>query len=157
MKNVSVKGVLIGGITDMVTSVALGFPFALYVMSRLDLSKTPKSQIGLTVTAAIHENVLLYAGQLVVGLGCSSLGGYVAARLAKRGELLNGALSSFLCLALGVYAVASGTDSNPRWMQVLLFVASPAFAALGGYFRLKQNSYPYRARMRAGSIKGDAE
>jgi hypothetical protein len=44
MSKVSVKGVLIGGIVDIVTSVVLGLPFALYAMLKVDLSHTPNAQ-----------------------------------------------------------------------------------------------------------------
>jgi hypothetical protein len=41
MGKVSIKGVLVGGIVDVVTSVVLGLPFAIYAMSKVDLSHTP--------------------------------------------------------------------------------------------------------------------
>jgi uncharacterized membrane protein YfcA len=110
MSKVSVKGVLIGGIVDIVTSVVLGLPFALYAMLKVDLSHTPNAQASAAVTAAIHANVPLYVAQLLVGLACSVLGGYVAAWLAKHDELLNGGLSSVLCVAGGIYVLATGKD-----------------------------------------------
>ena len=132
MSKVSVKGVLIGGIVDIVTSVVLGLPFALYAMLKVDLSHTPNAQASAAVTAAIHGNVPLYVAQLLVGLACSVLGGYVAAWLAKHDELLNGGLSSVLCVVGGIYVLATGKDSNPHWLQALLLVASPLLAILGG-------------------------
>ena len=132
MRKVSVKAVLIGGIMDVVTSVVLGLPFAIYAMSQVDLSSTPTAQVSTAIAAAVHRNTPLYVGQLLVGLACSVLGGYVAAWLAKHDELLNGGLSSLLCVALGIYTVATGKDANPHWLQILLFVASPLMALLGG-------------------------
>jgi uncharacterized membrane protein YfcA len=132
MRRISVKGVLIGGIVDIVASVVLGLPFALYVMLKVDLSHTPNAQASAAVTAAIHGNVPMYVAQLLVGLACSVLGGYVAAWLAKHDELLNGALSSVRCVALSIYTFSTGKDSNPQWLQVLLLVGSPLLALLGG-------------------------
>src|SRR5580658_8029922 len=132
MSKVSVKGVLIGGVVDVVTSVVLGLPFALYAMSKVDLSHTPSSQASAAITAAIHGSESLYMAELLVGLACSVLGGYVAAWLAKHDELLNGGLSAFLCVALDIYTVASGKDSNTLLVQILLIVASPLMALLGG-------------------------
>ena len=94
MSKLSIKGVLIGSAADLIGSIVLGLPFALYSMSRLDLVNTPKDQVGPTITAAIHANIPLYFGQITVGLMCSVLGGYVAAWIAKHDELLNGALSA---------------------------------------------------------------
>jgi len=132
MRKISVKGVLIGGIVDIVSSVVLGLPFALYTALKVDLSHIPTSQASTAVTAAIHGNVPLYVAQLLVGLACSVLGGYVAAWLAKHDELLNGGLSSVLCVAGGIYVLATGKDTNPHWLQALLLVASPLLAILGG-------------------------
>jgi len=135
---ISVKGVLIGGIVDIVTSVVLGLPFAIYAMFKVDLSHIPKAQASAAMTAVIQGNLPLYAGQLLVGLASSVLGGYVAAWLAKHDELLNGGLSSAFCVALGIYAVATGKDPNPHWLQVLLFLASPLMALLGGDIMRRQ-------------------
>lgn len=132
MSRVSVKGVLIGGIVDIVASVVLGLPFALYAMLKVGLPQKPNVQASGAVTAAIHANVPLYIAQLLVGLVCSILGGYVAAWLAKHDELLNGGLSSILCVAGSIYVIASGKDSNPHWLQALLLVVSPMLAILGG-------------------------
>jgi hypothetical protein len=138
MNKVSIKGVLIGGIVDIVSSVVLGLPFALYIVLKLDLSNVPKDRMESTITAAIHGNVPLYVGQLLVGLACSVLGGYVAAWLAKHDELLNGGLSSFLCVTLGIYTMASGKDSNALWVQILMLLASPALALIGGDLMRRQ-------------------
>jgi hypothetical protein len=138
MGRVSIKGVMIGGIVDVVTSVIFGLPFAIYETSKVDLSHTPSAQASVALTAAIHKNLPLYIGQLLVGVACSVLGGYVAAWLAKHDELLNGGLSSFLGVALGIYGIASGNDSNVLWVQILLVLACPALALVGGDLMRRQ-------------------
>ena len=150
MTRVSFIGVLVGGIADVLGSIVLGLPFAVYTVSRLDLSNTPRDQVGAAVTAAIHENVPLYVAQLLVGPACSFMGGFVAAWLAKRHELLNGGLSSIFCVALGVYGVSTGKDSNPHWLQALFFVAGPLLAVLGGDLmrRLRRS----RLQLQSGSV-----
>lgn len=136
MSKISIKGVLFGGIVDVVMSFILGLPFTFYAMSRLNLSHLSSTQQEAAITTAIHSNVPLYASQLLTGLLCSVLGGYVAAWLAKRDELLNGALSSFLCVGLGIYMLATGNDSTPHWLQAFMFIASPSLALLGGFLML---------------------
>jgi len=134
----SLKGVLVGGLVDVGTSVLFGLPFAIYEMTKVDLSHTPSAQASTALTQAIRSNVPLYIGQLLVGLACSVLGGYVAAWLAKHDELLNGGLSSFLCVALGIYTMASGKDSNALWVQILMLLASPVLALIGGDLMRRQ-------------------
>jgi putative membrane protein (TIGR04086 family) len=84
----------------------------------------------------MHNNLPLHLGTLLVGMACSVLGGFVAAWLAKHHELLNGALSSILCVAGSIWTISTGKDSQPLWTQVLLLIASPALGLLGGYLRL---------------------
>jgi len=132
MGRISIKGVLVGGIVDIVSSFVFGLPFALYAVIRVYLAHTPQSQIASAITEAIHGNLLVYTAQLLVGLACSTLGGYMAAWLAKHDELLNGGLSAFLCVALGTCTIASGKGSDPRWLEILLLIAGPAAAVLGG-------------------------
>ena len=115
-----------------------GLPFAIYEMTKVDLSHTPSAQASTALTQAIRSNVPLYIGQLLVGLTCSVLGGYVAGWLAKRDELLNGTLSSFLCVALGIFSMASGKDSNALWVQILMLLASPVLALIGGDLMRRQ-------------------
>jgi hypothetical protein len=88
--------------------------------------------------AVIDGYTVLYLAEMLVGCGLLLLGGYVAAWLAKHDELLNGALSSFLCVVLGIFTIFSGKDLNPLWVQLLMLVASPLLGLLGGSLRLAQ-------------------
>jgi hypothetical protein len=140
VSKISIKGALVGGIVDVVSSVVLTMPISIYEVAKLSLSHTPKDQLGSMAASALHGNASLYAMQLAIGLCCSMLGGYVAARIAGHDELLNGAASATLCVVLGLFTIGFGMDSNPVWAQLLLLVASPAFGFLGGYMRIRQTS-----------------
>jgi fructose-specific phosphotransferase system IIC component len=133
---VSFRGVVVGGIVDVVASGLLGVPLVIYVMVKHDLFHSPASSAA--IASAVHASGWLYGFQLTIGLSCSVLGGYIAASIAKHDELLNGLLSSFLCTAIGVYSIFSGKASESVRAQTLLLIASPAFAFLGGYFRQRQ-------------------
>jgi hypothetical protein len=134
---VSIKGVLIGGVVDVVTSTILGLPVAFYAMSRMDPSLIRSPQASKAVADVIHGSLPLYATDLLAGAACSALGGYVAAWIAARDELLNGGLSSYLCVLLGIYTIVTGRDSNPHWLQILLLGSSPLLAVLGGFVMLQ--------------------
>lgn len=135
MRRVSFKGFLIGGVTDVVSSNLLGIPFVIFVMVRFDLLHKG-NQAGSAVTAAIHDHAFLYLIQLLIGLSCSALGGYVAAWLAKHDELLNATLSSFLCIGIGIYSVLGGKYSGSLPTQLLLLAVTPLASRFGGYVRL---------------------
>lgn len=132
---ISFKGIVIGGITDVVLSGILGIPFSLYVITSRGLLNLPKDQLGTAVVATIHNSIGLYAVQLLIGLSCSVFGGYVAARLAKHDEILNGVLASWLCVGIGVYAFALGKVSESLPVHLVLIAVTPACYALGAYLR----------------------
>jgi len=133
---VSILGIASGGIADVVLSNLLAIPVVIYVIVKYDPLHSPNGAAA--IASSIHSSPWLYGLQLTIGLGCSVLGGYFAAWIAKHDEPLNGLLSSFLCVAIGVYSVFSGKDSQPLLIQIILLAAAPAFAFLGGYFRQSQ-------------------
>jgi hypothetical protein len=118
--------------------VVLGIPIGIYALSKVDFAHMPSNQVAAAMTTAMSASVSIYIIQMVVGLVCSALGGYVAAKLAKHDELLNGTLSAFLCTAIGIYSIAAGKDSHSLTVQMLMFIGSPAFAFIGGYLALLQ-------------------
>ena len=137
MHKISVKGVVVGGVTDIVATVILTIPLIFYVIAT-ELTGTPKNPLQAAVMAAIRANPLVYRLQSLIGLACSVLGGYVAARVAKHDERLNGLLASFLSVALGVYSLATGKNSGPLLLPILLLIASPLCSWLGGHLKLVQ-------------------
>jgi hypothetical protein len=44
MGRISIKGVLLGGVVDVLSSVLLGIPFAVYAVLRINLAHVPKDQ-----------------------------------------------------------------------------------------------------------------
>jgi hypothetical protein len=142
MGKISVKAVLTGSIVDIVLSTLLAFPLGLYAISKVDFANTPKDQIQATTSEALRRNAPLEAVQVLIGMGCSVFAGYLAASIAKHDELLNGALSSIFCVALGIFSIRSGIASYPLIVQMALLAASPALGLLGGYLKLVRKSAP---------------
>jgi hypothetical protein len=138
MSKISIPGAIIGAVVDVVSSVVLGLPIGIYALSKVDLAHTPEDQVYAAIIAATRGNAVIYWSQLAIGLACSILGGWVAARIAKRAEPLNGVLSSFLCVALGILILRTGASSESAGAQILLLAASPAMGLLGGCLRFLQ-------------------
>jgi len=132
MRRIAWLPVLLGGIIDVGGTSLAGLPVVFYVMStNPSLVSLPQAEQTATVMVFIKSHVILYVILAVLGSLFSILGGYVSARLARRSELLNGALSSYLCLASGIYSLSTGQEQLPIWLSVLLL-------PLGGYVRLRQ-------------------
>jgi hypothetical protein len=129
MARVSIKGVLFGGITDVGLSMILGMPIGIYAGLKVSIAHTPTAQVHSAVLAILHRPEV-YLTELIIGFACSVLGGYVAATLARHDEILNGCLSSILCVLEGIWTIWTGQISDPIWQQLLLLIASPALGNL---------------------------
>lgn len=138
LHRVSVKSILVGGLVDIGLSLGLGIPLALYELSKVGTTGVYNEHIVGSSGSSPHNVLALRLWQLGIGLACSVLGGYVAARLAKHDELLNGTLSSILCVALGVFTISAGRSSDPLLVQVVLFSASPALGFVGAWLWIMQ-------------------
>jgi len=135
MSRISFKAVWIGAVTDMVSSTISGALIAIAFVVILHLTRTPSNPLDWTLLKPENQNSLLYGIQVIVGAACSILAGFVAAWVAQHDELLNGALSSFACVLLGILAIAADKDPHLRLTHILLLIASPPFGLLGGYIR----------------------
>ena len=140
MRRVSIKAFLIGGIVDVVSSALLGIPLIILAIAIKGLPAVSREQVGPALVRVIHGSALLYSIQLLIGFGCSVLGGYVAGRIAKHDHILNGLLASGVCMAIGVYSIAKGKSVDPLAVQlVLLLIVTPGAGILGGYLASRQS------------------
>lgn len=135
IRRISFIGVAVGGVVDVVATYALAFPLMMYASSRLGLPDQPNEQQFAALMHYMQDNT--YIKTLGVGLWSlgSLLGGYVAARIARRAELLNGALSAYLSVFLGLAFIGSPSDYAPISVHLALVPVSVALGALGGAIR----------------------
>ena len=147
MRRVSLIGVVLGGVADIVATAIMSFPIMVVAAMKGDLISLPKDEQTRAIMQIMQGTPSLYAAGFVLGAICSVFGGYLAARIARRATMLNGALSAWLCVGLGVYAMATGQDSSAPSRHLLFFALSPALGALGGYLRLRQQGRDDRQRL----------
>jgi hypothetical protein len=139
-EKISIKGVVIGAIADIGGTNVWAFFLTLYLIFSYHLLSIPPNELANEISSIIRGDPLIFSLNLLMGSLFSILGGYVPAHIAKRNELLNGALSSFLCVLLGLYSIVSGTAFDSLWLHLVSLVLSPALALLGGFLKLKQRS-----------------
>ena len=137
MTRVSLKGVVLGGLVDVVASVLVYVVLLVGLFFATDVIRLPEAAQAAALLDAWEHSFWFGLASGTLSCLCSVLGGYVSARIANHDHLLNGALSSFLCVGLGLATLAAGMVTESWWMMVLLFVLSPALGALGGYLRLR--------------------
>jgi hypothetical protein len=132
MSRISVKGAIIGGIVDVVATNIISIPLVVVVAMQISVDELPKAERTQAITSAMHSSPTFLVTSLILGSLCSVLGGYVAARIAKSGALLNAALSSWLAVAMGVYSMFGKSNFLSPVQHVLLLIATPVLAAMGG-------------------------
>jgi drug/metabolite transporter superfamily protein YnfA len=134
LRKISIKAVLIGGFVDIAASALLGFPLLIFVIVSRHFVGLPPEQLKQAVRGAMHGSPSLHAAQLLIGALCTILGGYVAGRIARHAETMNGLGASSVCMALGVYSVITGKYTGSLAVElVLLFIATPLCGIIGGY------------------------
>jgi len=131
MKRISLKGVVIGNIVDIVSTNIAVLPIMMYIL----ISSGPSGDTAGSTIQALMASSTFRVSSIILGALCSVLAGYVSARIAKHDEVLNGALSSILCVAGGVYAVFSRSAA----LHLALLPLSPVLGALGGYLSSRRN------------------
>jgi hypothetical protein len=136
MKRISLKGVAIGSITDILSTNLVLFPVLIYVLASAGVNANATTA---PITTVLKESTFWFISSPILGGLCSMLGGYVAARISKHDELLNGGLSSILCVGSGVYALVSGSAAGHLWLHLVYLPLSVALGTFGGLLRARQN------------------
>ncbi len=91
MKRVSLKGVAIGNVVDIVSTNIVILPLIVYILASSKSAVAP-NDVANSITTILKESTVFNISSGILGGLCSILGGYVSSRLAKHDELLNGAL-----------------------------------------------------------------
>lgn len=143
-KKVSILGFVIGAIVDILGTNIWGVFMTVLVMigfNLVQLATSSPAEATAKVLNIFQTNPLIFSINLIVGAMFSILGGYIGALIAKHDELLNGALSSFLCVLSGICGLITGSHPISKvLLELLAFIISPLLGMLGGYLRLKQKS-----------------
>jgi hypothetical protein len=142
MRRISVRGVLVGGILDIVASFVTSIPVMAVAFVQLQLMQLPEPERAAALMKAMGPGSSYYLIGLTLGSACSVLGGYVAARIAKCEERLNGAVSAWLCMLSGLYSWWTGAYAVTAMAHIGYLILSPVMGALGGYLRERTKLTP---------------
>lgn len=135
MSTISYRAVIVGAIVDVAASMLGTLVTVIYLVNRIVVTQG---------AAATHPGAAPIApppgtstALLLIGLAGCVLGGYVAARIAKRDPLLHGAASTVLVVLLTLVA-AFAKDADVK-LQLIAIVLSPLFGIAGGFIARTQS------------------
>ena len=135
MSKLSYKGIIIGSISDIILTNLFTIPLLIYVIYHMGSTELPTAD---ALLKELKNNSFYNTIAFLIGSVCSIIGGYIAARIAKSNELLNGTLASFLCVGMGIYSILSGTSKYTLTIHLLIVLLTIALSFLGGYLRFRQ-------------------
>jgi hypothetical protein len=130
MHSISIKGIVLGSLFDLVATFA--FVFALGIF----LSLFHGGDAEAAMLAACSAEWMTVS--LVVTSAFTVIAGYLAARIAGRGELINGTLSAVLSTAIALLMSIGQPSPWPVAVNLFLFILTPLLGLLGGYLRSRQ-------------------
>jgi len=121
LSDIKLKAVIAGALVDNLAT--------LFVMLLLmtALASAGISQDDVVVRMKSTSGLLL---SLIIGLGCTVLGGYVAGRMAGRAEVLHGVLVAGIGMVLALIFREGGL---PSWYDIVGFAGMLPAGMLGGY------------------------
>jgi hypothetical protein len=121
------KAIFWGVLADIVGTLAV----AMALVLALAASAVPEAEI----TARMHgfSGLML---MMILGLGFTLIGGYVAGRTAGQFEILHGAIVAGIGLVLGLFFREPGL---PLWYEMVSFAAVIPLGIAGGYIASEGN------------------
>jgi hypothetical protein len=133
LRNISFKGVIFGSVVDIVGTNIWLVVVSMYLAITRQLYMLPAVE-RLRVLHGLHDEPVVQAFDVVVGAGCSILGGYLAARIAAHHARLNGTLTSLFGAAGSLLSIGSVSIG---W-SIYGVLGTPMLGLLGGYLYLWQ-------------------
>jgi hypothetical protein len=131
MSSISIKGIVLGTLFDLGSTIVFSFVLGVYLGLQ---TGDPEAAMRMATSG----------GWLVLGIvvGCvvTVIAGYLAARIAGRGEIVNGGACALVSMAIGlVLSMGQPAYMSEIWI-FLLCLLTPLLGMLGGYLRWRQVS-----------------
>ncbi len=131
------KALSLGMATDIGSTLVISIP--MYIVFARAEGIAAEASERLLLAAA--ESPPFLVASVLVGLGCTVLGSYVAARIRNRDEMRVGVYFALIAVALGLL-FASDMASFPTWYIAASYSSAPVGAMLGAYLRVHTHSRP---------------
>lgn len=132
LKKISLKGVILGALVNVGGTVIWAIAADVYLDIKYHIYLLPQIQQASKTQILAGQDLAIVVLNILVGGGFSILGGYIAARIAKHNELLNGTLSSFLCVVPAFFTIGS----YPFFYILIEVLGNLLLGFIGGYLLL---------------------
>ena len=121
MHDIKIKAIIAGALVDNIGTMFI----MMFLMTALVSQGLSQEEVIARLKSP--SGLLL---NLIIGLGCTCLGGYVAGSVARQSEILHGALVAAAGMVLALLLRESGL---PGWYDILGFAGMLPAGMLGGH------------------------
>jgi hypothetical protein len=128
LTNIKLKAIVVGALVDNIVTMFI------MMLLMTALVSQGLSQDEVVARMKSPSGLLL---NLIIGLGCTCLGGYVAGRIARQSEVLHGSLVAGAGMVLALLLRESGL---PGWYDILGFAGMLPAGMLGGHMARQQRT-----------------
>jgi len=134
MKTLNLKAIVIGGLVDWLGTLAFDLFFVITTGMIATLKGLSSEETGVALTEWYHSTAGM-GFSFLCGLGFTFLGGFVAAKIANAGNLLNSALVGAVGILLGLILIfeVSLNPEIPEGISFLSILLSIPVSILGGF------------------------
>lgn len=132
--DISIKGVLLGALTDIGGTIVFGVIISIIMVSRILGQGYSEAELEQQLLLQMQSNNYLFMS-LTVGLAFTCLGGYVAARVAKRREYLHASIVGGIAILFCLWF----SGQTPLWLYIISLLLSIPAALLGAWFVLSRD------------------
>src|SRR5262245_690510 len=117
MASISIKGIIVGHLVGMAAGLVIGLAMVIVFAAPYEAENFDRLAEALSSGSGLAVGLALSA---MIGIGA----GYVAARIAGKGELINGTLSSLGYVAFGIYSFATSPGEEILITDVIDFATA---------------------------------
>jgi hypothetical protein len=130
------KAVSLGAVAD----IAATFLASIVLTAALGATMISRGAIPEQVEAALIASDAYLLTMMVAGLGCTVLGGYVAARLANQREYYHALLTGIVALVLSEVMLGVTADVFPLAYRIIGDILMLPAALFGGHLRKRRRA-----------------
>ncbi len=129
LKNLNIKAVLLGSLVDIGGTTVSGIIYLLALYIAILIRQAGMEGADELSIEQITEGTGFQLAALIIGLGYTMLGGFVAASVAKVDKMLQAGVMGAISLLLSLFFL----DAEHIWFDITGLLLTLPLALLGGY------------------------
>ena len=134
LKNVNIKAVLLGSLVDIGGTLVSGIIYLLALYIAILIRQAGMEGAEELSIEQITNGTGFQLAALIIGLGYTLLGGFVAASVAKGEKMLQAGVMGGISLLLSLFFL----DADHIWYDIISLLLTLPVALLGGYLATEE-------------------